>query len=145
MILRGTFFLLVAIALAGCESKRADPPLFCYTSPDMSLSAAIAHAHCVNGRLFFVANTHSMEPLIRGGDLLVIEPVAFEYLYVGQVIVYRAEWQPIGSPLVTHRIVYKDALGLVMSGDHNAHSEPGYRVTADNYIGLVAGIYRVSQ
>lgn len=138
--------LVVGIALAvGCATKRADPPLFVYADAEIALHAAIAHAHGVNGRLMFTTNTGSMEPLIHGGDLLVVEPVAFDALYVGQVIIYAADWQPTGAPPVCHRIVYKDKLGLVLAGDHNPHTESGYRVTAQNYIGLVAGIYRVSQ
>lgn len=146
MILRAfSLVALLGIALAGCATKRADPPLFEYESADMALRAALAHAHGVNGRLMFTSNTGSMEPLIHGGDLLVVEPVAFDALYVGQVIIYYAEWQPSDAPPVCHRIVAKDKLGLVMAGDHNAHSEPHYRVTERTYVGLVAGIYRVSQ
>ena len=139
------FCLLLGIALAGCFPRNIDPPLYAYRAPELAIYAARAHAHGIGGRLMYVANTGSMEPLLRGGDIIVVEPYDYKLLRVGQVIVYVADWQPIGAPPVTHRIVYKDKLGLVMSGDHNEHSEPGYRVTATNYIGLVAGIYRVSQ
>lgn len=136
VLLLGWFLLL-----SGC-TKHIDPPLFIY--PDTTLRGLSAQLHSVdvNGRIFVAANTHSMEPLILGGDWLVMAHSPFANLEQGKVIVYQAEWQKDGPP-VSHRIVGKDSYGLIMAGDNNPRSEPSSRVTEDNYLGEIVGIYRV--
>jgi signal peptidase I len=135
--------LTALLLLASCKGTREDPPLFIYDSHSLASLSAAAHAKDVGGKLYAVLDTHSMEPLLMGGDLIVVEPCNYDLLRVGQVIVYRAEWTPAGAPPVTHRVVLKDSLGLVLSGDNNARSESGYRVTRDAVLGIVVGIYRV--
>lgn len=133
----------VCLLLAACLPIREDPPLFIYDSHSLASISASLHARDTGGSLYSVLDTHSMEPLLKGGDIIVVAPLPFDELRVGQVITYQATWQPPGAAPVTHRVVAKDRLGLILGGDHNAHSEAGSRVTRDAFLGLVVGIYRV--
>lgn len=107
--------------------------------------AANLHAKEVGGRVYFVLDTHSMEPVLLGGDYIVIRRVPFTALEVGEIITYTASWQPTSADPVTHRIVGEDAMGLILSGDNNSRSEPRYRVTNATYHGKVIAIYRVAK
>lgn len=95
-----------------------------------------------------VQNTHSMEPLIRGGDYLVIAGKRnrkFESLKAGEIILYQADWRPANAAPVCHRLVKKDKDGWILSGDNAERSEPQWRVTEGNYIGVVVAIYRLKK
>lgn len=136
-------FGAIAFVLSACAPKRIDPPLYTYDLPRLVSESARLHALQINGLLFIVANTHSMEPLLRGDDLIVVEQKPFDTLRNGEVITYRAEWAPSIAPPVCHRIVAIDSGGLLLSGDNVAHSESKFRVTRANYIGAVVAIYRL--
>lgn len=142
-----TRFLIIALclALAGCAPKRLDPPTLTYDTPILTELSARAHASTINGTLYLVADTHSMEPTLWGGDFVVVSAAPYDELKLGQIITYQADWQPAGAPPVTHRLAQKDRFGWIMSGDNNARYEPHWRVTTSNYIGLVVGIYRVKK
>ena len=135
----------VCLVLSGCSPKRLDPPTLTYDTPLLTELSAKAHAATAKGTVYNVMDTHSMEPTLWGGDFIVVVPAPYGELKLGQIITYRADWQPPGAPPVTHRLVKKDSLGWVLSGDNNARSEPQWRVTSKNYIGLVVGIYRVKK
>lgn len=138
-----TFLSLLFVGGCGYP-KHIDPPLYTYDTPALTLLSAQAHARGVEGLLYTVADTHSMEPLLKGGDHLVVLPPSkapYAGLVAGKPIVYRAAWY-LTSP-VTHRLVAKDKDGWILSGDNNPRSEPQWRVTEDTYIGTVVGIYRV--
>jgi signal peptidase I len=95
--------------------------------------------------VYFVHDTHSMEPTLLGGDYIVIQRVPFTSLQEGEIITYTAGWQPLSADPVTHRIVGSDSYGLLLSGDNNARSEPKNRVTNATYHGKVIAIYRVAK
>lgn len=139
--------LLIALCLllAGCAPKRLDPPTLTYDTPILTELSAKAHAATVSGRVYYVMDTHSMEPTLWGGDYIVVSAAPYDELRLGQIITYQADWAPVGAPPVTHRLVKQDGFGWVLSGDNNARSEPQWRVTSKNYIGLVVGIYRVKK
>lgn len=137
--------LAICVALVGCGPKRLDPPLLTYDTPLLTKLSAVAHASSANARYYEVADTHSMEPTLWGGDYIVVSSVPYDELKVGQIITYQADWLPPTAPPVTHRLVMKTGLGWVLSGDNNARSEPQWRVTSKNYIGLVVAIYRVKK
>ncbi len=148
--LLGLVALLVVLCSIGCSPKRVDPPTYYETSPTAAFVAANLHATETGGFVWAVADTHSMEPLIWGGDFVVTKNVPFKSLKVGQPIAYMAQWAPKGPP-VCHRIVMQDSYGFLVSGDNvkpdidengrNRHSEASYRVTEENYLGLVLSIW----
>lgn len=141
-VILSTLLAFSAVFLSACAPKQINPPLFTYDTPRLTLLSAQAHARDVVGRLYTVADTHSMEPLLRGGDLIVVAPAPYAGLQLGQVITYQAGWLPASAPPVTHRLALRDDGGWILSGDNNARSEPGWRVTEENYLGLVVGHYR---
>ncbi len=136
--------LLLLCSLAGCGyPNHIDPPLHTEPLPNMTFLAAQARAHDLGGIVYHVANTHSMEPLLQGDDYVVVDLAAnhpYATLKAGQVITYHADWYPAAP--VTHRLVKQDQYGWVLSGDNNANSESGWRVTEKTYIGVVDSIYR---
>ncbi len=135
----------LAMLLSGCSpTPRLDPPLFTYPTEAMTQLSAQARARDILGTVYTVADTHSMEPLLRGGDRIVVAPperAPYAELKVGQVITYRADWYT--KHPVTHRLVQKDSGGWILSGDANPRSEASWRVTEKSYLGTVDGIYRV--
>ena len=68
--------LTLMFLLSGC-TKHIDPPLFTYPNESLRNLSAQLHRVDVSGRLYIVANTHSMEPLILGGDWLVAAPTPY--------------------------------------------------------------------
>lgn len=127
--------------MAGCAPKRLDPPTFRESSAPAAQLAATLQARSAGGLAFHVLDTHSMEPLLFGGDWIVVAPRPYAELQLGQVVTYRADWLPADSPPVTHRLAQKDGLGWILSGDNNPRSEPHWRVTENNFLGLVVGIW----
>lgn len=138
--------LLTLLVLAsGCgRPAHIDPPVFRYDVDMLSRLSAEAHARDVKGEVFKVANTGSMEPFLTGGDWVVVSRVPFAELKDGEIIVYRAQWTPKGSPPVCHRIVGRDKYGLIMSGDANKHSEARWRVNDADYAGKLIAVYRTN-
>ncbi len=143
------FFLFVLLLCAvgtwgACgRAPHIDPPLFTYPTQAMVAESARLHARDMGGFVTLpVANTHSMEPLIRGSDLLVVVVTPFGSRLSGRVIGYHPGWDP--SLFVVHRVVAEDSYGLIVEGDNVAagHSENRFRVTTANYVGEVTAIYR---
>lgn len=142
LVIGGSLFLL--LFLAGCGyPAHIDPPLYTYESDKIASQSAFLHAIDVGGNYFAVKDTHSMEPVLLGGDYVVIQPVSFSNLVVGNIVAYNAEWY--NNQPVVHRIVGIDSEGLIMSGDNNPTSESRFRVTTKNYIGLAIARYRVKK
>jgi hypothetical protein len=148
-VLAGLLLLGIALlvwGLAGCStvagSRRVDPPLYFETSPIAAEMGARLHAFDVGGMPLRVKDTHSMEPLLMGGDFVVVAIRPYAELESGRVVSYRADWAE--GQIVTHRTVQKDAAGWIMSGDHNPRSEPQSRMTERNYIGEVVARWRVA-
>ena len=142
-MLRLGIALLVGL-LAGCSAKRIDPQVLSYPTEALRRLSAEAHAKDVLGFVTLpVQNTHSMEPLIYGGDLLVVAPTPFAPGLDGRVIACRPQWNP--KLLEVHRIVAHDAYGYLVEGDNvdAEHPENKWRVTKDNYVGEIVGVYRL--
>lgn len=143
------------LGLSACgHPKHIDPPMFTYPTETLTRLSAEARAKDIGGMVFWVADTHSMEPLLKGGDYIVLAPPSrapYAALKAGQVITYKATWY--SKHPVTHRTRTKDGYGWVVSGDNvrpdiaadgrDRHSEASYRVTEASYLGTVDGIYRV--
>ncbi|PSP79167.1 signal peptidase I [Halobacteriales archaeon QS_1_68_20] len=64
-------------------------------------------------------DTGSMEPTMRGCDLLVYGPA--DDVEVGDVVIFDAPWR---DGLVIHRIVGETSQGYVLKGDANAAPDP---------------------
>ncbi len=162
-LLRAALFALVTVStiaflISGCGyPKHIDPPVLTYPTSNMAWLSALARAKDIGGTVYNVADTHSMEPYLQGGDYVVIDPrVAFADVPVGIPIGYKAEWQPAGGSPVLHRVIGRDASlggGLLVEGDNvkplidsngqDLHRESSFRVKASQYLGVLDGVYRV--
>lgn len=157
-MIRRLFALFVPLFLFGCFAKHDDPPLLTYDTAALTRQSALLHAVDVNGKspvgqpqkgLYHVLDTRSMEPLLKGGDYIVVD-TKFPYakLTKGVPITYQAQWQPPAAPPVTHRTQAKYPDGWVCSGDANGINGnrgpvENWRVTEKEFVGKVVGIYRV--
>ena len=123
--------------------KYPSPPVTPCDSEDDAQAQAFA---AVTGNQFVnkVAFTGSMLPTLQGGDMVLLDPVDFATLQAGDIITYKAEWNPTFSN-VCHRILLKDDAGWVASGDNNPHSEASWRVTPDNYHAKCVAVFRFPQ
>jgi hypothetical protein len=119
----------------GWKPVKVDPFVFQVAN---SQEAAIKEAARVDGKVWQVSHTGSMEPLLQGGEH-VVTVLAFGSVQKGQVLVYHASYNR--NPII-HRAVQRDSYGWLMSGDSAPHSESWARVTKDNYIGTVVAVYR---
>lgn len=87
------------------------------------------------GRLIYTNVGDSMFPIIREGDLLVIEAIK-EPLKVGDVPLYKRD----NGQYVMHRIVGMDRGKYEMKGDNRSVSEKG--IEDRHMIGILTGIVR---
>ena len=80
------------------------------------------------------------DPLKVTVALVTLRPAAtFADIRAGDLCVYHAAWL-VGST-ICHQAAQHDADGWIMSGLANAHSEPSWRVTAANFVGIVGKSY----
>ncbi len=134
----------------GCGyAKRIDPPVFTFESERELTLAASLHARDVGGFVTLpAANTHSMEPLIYGGDRFVIaskENAPYGERLKGRVVGGHPNWNP--ALFEVHRVQLIDSYGLMVEGDNvdGQHPESSSRITEANYVGEVVGIYRIKR
>ena len=64
---------LLWFILTGCAAKHIDPPTYTYDTPTLVKLSAQAHANDVRGMVYLVMPTGSMEPLLHGGDYIVVD------------------------------------------------------------------------
>lgn len=129
-----------------------DPPLYERdVSPAQLAQEAYLHARDLPGGYgmhFRILPTGSMEPTIKGGDIIVVAGKGnrpYASLKAGEIIVYYASWMARDQPPVAHRLITKDRYGWILSGDANPTSESSWRVTEENYVGVVVARYRVKK
>lgn len=95
-----------------------------------AFSAAWTIASQIQGaRVMTVLPTGSMRPMFDQKAFLVVAPVAFESVQVGDIITFRHP--KLGTPIV-HRVFEKHGKSLWTKGDHNSRPDDVY-VTAENY------------
>lgn len=83
----------------------------------------------------------SMHGTFRPGDLLLVNPIAFEALRVGDVVVYYQQKKDVKDVPVVHRVQEKSDRGVWTRGDAvSTHSREF--VTAADLIGLVSVVWR---
>jgi len=123
--------------------ERGLPPRIVCTDRAAALAQAGAAAIPVLG-------TGSLAPYVpaapAGSDPLqtimayaVIDPAAsFADIKPGALCIYSADFTPYR---VMHQASAKDSLGWIGSGLHNAHSEASWRITPQNFVGIVGRVY----
>lgn len=153
-----TIPLIVAV-FSGCFAKHDNPQLYTFPSRTLTYQSALLHAIDLNGRsplgqlqsgLYHVLDTKSMEPVLQGGDYIVVDTrFPYDKLTKGVLVTYQARWAPAPQPPVTHRLQVRMPEGWVAEGDQNgingANPKSGLesaRITPAEYIGKVVGIYR---
>ncbi len=82
--------------------------------------------------------SESMQPLLRRGDRVVVQPIAPHALRPGLVVVVQR-----GDEWITHRLVAIDAQGWHTQGDNARYADEA--VTAEDIVGRVIAIERGRQ
>ena len=72
----------------------------------------------------------SMEPLLEDGDVVLIIPIKFEQVEVGDVVAFQSM-----RGMVLHRVVERDEKRLWTKGDNNRDGDP-WPVRKGDYLGL---------
>ncbi len=99
----------------------------------------VARALAKKGSLTLVGSGACMEPAIKDGDAVRVDPVELREAKVGQVAVFRRD-----GALLAHRIVSKGGDGkahLVTRSDANTGADDG-PLYEDDFVGVVAAIER---
>ena len=133
---------VLALVLLGCSPRQPDAWLVLWEQPAPQI-AAQAHAREIAGLAFLVLPTGSMEPLITGGDWVVVDlRVKYEQIQKGDIVQYQANWLPPTAPTVIHMAAAKMSDKWIMDGINNAHYERGSQMlTRADYRGKVVQIY----
>ena len=76
----------------------------------------------------------SMYPVLQPGQVIVCEPVAFEKIGLGQIIVFDA-----GDGKVCHRVIARSVEHLKLKGDNNNFSD-NIKVVKKHVIGVIKGL-----
>lgn len=140
--------LAVVVTFSGCGfPTHINPPVYERETQLVAFMEAQLHARDLPdgpGLTFTVQPTGSMEPTIKGGDIIVVDTNKENHskLRAGEIITYKADWYKGVEP-VTHRLIKKDSYGWLLSGDANPDVETKWRVTENSYVGKVVAIYRV--
>jgi len=66
----------------------------------------------------------SMAGTLRPGDLLLVRPVLFSDVAVGDVVVFRVERRENSEQVLVHRVTAIDRAGLLTRGDSNPRPDP---------------------
>lgn len=90
------------------------------------------------GPLRLTVTSDSMRPLLRMGDVVVVQPVDPQAIQPGEVLVVQrdGEW-------ITHRLVGVDENGWHTHGDNTSYADEA--VSADQIVGRVSTIERGNQ
>jgi signal peptidase I len=89
-------------------------------------------------RLRLTITSDSMRPLLRTGDVVVVQPIDPLTLQPGEVIVVQR-----GGEWITHRLVAMDERGWHTHGDNTTYADEAAR--ADQIVGRVSAIERGGQ
>ncbi len=100
------------LALTPGESAIASPSL---PGPEPSLRRAIRGLVRENDRVALRVRGASMWPMLRQGDLVLVERVAADALEIGDI---AAVWSPRHQRPIAHRVVALDSCRVVTRGDN---------------------------
>ena len=96
------------------------------------------HADRCSGPLRLTVTSDSMRPLLRVGDVVVVQPADPHILQPGVVVVVQR-----GSQWTTHRLVAVDGHGLHTHGDNTRFADEP--VSTDQLVGRVIAIERTDE
>jgi signal peptidase I len=120
-----------------------------YPNPPVTVTASPLYyaqgfaANIPDAFVSLVGPTGSMIPTLLGGDYVVLAPVPFSDLVLGDIVTYKAAWFT-GQGTVIHRLVAKDKAGFIASGDANKRSEPEWRITPASYHAKCVAVFRTA-
>lgn len=115
--------VVLLFALLACAPKQPDSSLVLWEQPSPEI-AAKAHAREKGLVALRVADTGSMEPMLSGGDWVVLDAgFPFAKLREGDVILYTPDWAP--DKWVLHACAAKSGEAWIVHGLANAHYENG--------------------
>jgi len=80
---------------------------------------AVAEALRLHGRTVVSVEGRSMYPALRNGERVLVSPIAYDELVVGDLIVFHD-----GQGLLCHRLIRKANHRLTMKGDTNLWADP---------------------
>jgi signal peptidase I len=93
----------------------------------VAIAALVIVVPKLTGAVPLTVLTNSMSPGLPPGTLLIVEPVDFDDIAVGDVITYQVR---SGDPtVITHRVIGETVGGegdrrLILQGDNNAEADP---------------------
>ncbi len=116
----------------------SDMSVIACSSPDfLGLSAEVLH---LGASLRFQARGHSMQPLVRDGDILLVKPLGERLPRVGDVVLCVTE----PGMVLVHRVIRRqfcsDGYHFLVQGDQV--SQPDGWIPRDRIYGRVASIER---
>ena len=87
-----------------------------------------------NGDDGYIVASSSMVPVLNPGDKIEIIPVEFEKIEVGQVIVFKNQYEK----LIVHRVVRKKKAQIITAGDSlRKYDSP---LNREDIVGTVKGL-----
>ncbi len=131
---------IAATALLGLSSIQAAPTGKTTISFEKALHDANKVAAMKSSWSVMLGAGNSMTPLYGENSVLVVEKASFTQLSVGMVAVYK---DSEGS-LVAHPLTAKTGSDWVARGINNRGEDPE-RVSAENFVGVVFGVFNASQ
>lgn len=94
----------------------------------------------VSGYQLFTITTGSMSPIYSEGDKIIVKPISFDELTVGDVITFKS-----GSDNITHEVIKINAeeRTVITKGINNSYQDIA-PVTEDEIIGVVVFVFGTS-
>lgn len=66
----------------------------------------------------------SMEPTLMTGDFVVTKDITFDEVEVGDIVVYRHDYEDGNYKSIVHRVIEKNEDHLIFMGDNNEAPDP---------------------
>ncbi len=133
--------------VAGRHNRGSSPRKIVCQSRAEALQLGNSFARDAGAKLLLTSGTRSMEPVIRGRVYVVAEPIPYDRIIQGDLLVYlgRPDATKPDRTSMLHRAVLRDKGGWLMSGDNNRWTESWDRVTPVTYVGTVTTILEFPQ
>jgi hypothetical protein len=148
----GLILAVLALALAIYLAVRSQRVLEAGLPPRLEHATQALALVAAGPQAVPVAGTGSMAPFIPAALPGAGDPRTIVVAYItprpgagisditpGALVIYRPVWNN-GLPVI-HGAALRDSAGWVMSGLANARSEPGERVTTENFVALVESVH----
>lgn len=68
--------------------------------------------------------SESMEPTLMTGDFVLTKDITFDEVEVGDIVVYRHDYEDGNYKSIVHRVVEKNEDHLIFKGDNNEAEDP---------------------